>query len=122
MSVALNAVTFDCADAAGLAEFWSGVLERPVDAGASEQFAAIGADAGSAGGAAIGPAWMFIQVPEGKQVKNRVHVDLGTGDLPAEAERVLKLGASRIADHEEGGVRWITLADPEGNEFDIAQD
>jgi predicted enzyme related to lactoylglutathione lyase len=116
MSVALHTVTFDCADAASLAEFWSGVLERPVDEGASGEFASIAADGQG------GPAWMFIQVPEAKQVKNRVHVDLGSADLTAEAERVIKLGASRIADHDEGGTHWTTLADPEGNEFDIAQD
>jgi predicted enzyme related to lactoylglutathione lyase len=118
MSVTVNAVTFDCADAASLARFWSDVLERPVDDGASEGFASLGAAAGQAGG----PVWMFIQVPEAKQVKNRVHVDLGTADLAAETERVIKLGASRVADREEGGIRWTTLTDPEGNEFDIAQD
>jgi len=117
MSSTLSAVVFDCADAAAVARFWSGVLERPVDDGASEQFASIAA----AGGQAGAPTWMFIQVPEGKQVKNRVHVDLGSADLAAEAERVIKLGASRLADHEEGGIRWTTLADPEGKEFDIAQ-
>jgi len=116
MSVALHAVTFDCADAASLAEFWSGVLERPVGSGASGQFAMVGGDGQG------GPAWMFSQVPEGKQVKNRVHPDLGSADLAAEAERVIKLGATRIADHEEDGTRWTTFADPEGNEFDIAQD
>jgi predicted enzyme related to lactoylglutathione lyase len=117
MSVTLHAVTFDCANAARLAGFWSDLLELPVGEGASEQFAAIS----TADAQADGPTWMFIQVPEAKQVKNRVHVDLAAADLAAEAERVIKLGASRIAEHEEGGARWITLADPEGNEFDIAQ-
>lgn len=117
MSVTLVAVTYDCANAAGLAGFWSSVLQRPVDDGASEQFASLATPDGQGG-----PTWMFIQVPEGKQVKNRVHVDLGAADLAAETERVVKLGATRIADHEEGGTRWTTLADPEGNEFDIAQE
>ena len=117
MSVTLQAVTFDCANAARLAGFWSEVLERAVDDGASEEFAAIGTAGGQPGGSTL----MFIRVPEAKQVKNRVHLDLGAADLAAETERVVKLGASPIADHEEGGTRWTTLADPEGNEFDIAQ-
>ncbi len=41
MSVNLFAVTFDCADAAGLATFWSGVLERPVEDGATAEMASI---------------------------------------------------------------------------------
>jgi predicted enzyme related to lactoylglutathione lyase len=116
MSVTLQAVTFDCANAARLAGFWSEVLERPVDDGASEEFASISAADGQLSGSTL----MFIRVPEAKQVKNRVHLDLGAADLAAETERVVKLGASVMADHEEGGTRWTTLADPEGNEFDIA--
>jgi hypothetical protein len=37
----------------------------------------------------------------------------------AETERLLALGAAKLAGHEEDGVRWVTLADPEGNEFDV---
>ena len=54
-------------------------------------------------------------------MKNRVHVDLGTADLESELKRLAGLGATHIADLDEGGTRWTTLADPEGNEFDVAQ-
>jgi hypothetical protein len=48
MPVSLYAVTLDCSDAKALATFWSGVLDRPVDEGASDEFAAIGlADPGA---------------------------------------------------------------------------
>jgi Glyoxalase-like domain len=115
MTAPLIAVSIDCIDAGKLAGLWAEVIGRPVDPDASEGFAAIGlADAG-----ANGPAWMFHQVPEVKQSKNRVHVDLGAGDLEAEVERILTLGATRLADIEEGGFRWTTLADPENNEFDV---
>lgn len=40
-------------------------------------------------------------------------------DLGAAADRLLALGASKLGDFAEDGYRWITLADPEGNEFDI---
>jgi Glyoxalase-like domain len=59
-------------------------------------------------------------VPEGKVVKNRVHLDL----LPTnrsrneEVERLLGIGATLVEDHRKAdGAGWVTLADPEGNEF-----
>jgi len=62
---------------------------------------------------------MFDQVPEGKIVKNRVHPDLTTTDYEAETDRLIKLGAVKLNDIEQGGTRWRTFADPEGNEFDL---
>ena len=70
--------------------------------------------------AADRPHWMFISVPESKESKNRVQsIDLIAADLDAEVERVVGLGATRLADLKEAGARWTTLADPEGNAFDI---
>ena len=54
-------------------------------------------------------------------MKNRVHVDLATEDLEAELERVVGLGATRVADYDESGTRWTTLSDPAGNEFDVVK-
>jgi predicted enzyme related to lactoylglutathione lyase len=115
MSATEFAITLDCANAAELAAFWSEVLGRPVDPSATGEFAAIGLAEGSNGR----PVWMFHQVPETKTAKNRAHVDLVTADLAAEVDRVVRLGASRIADLEEAGARWTTLTDPAGNEFDL---
>jgi predicted enzyme related to lactoylglutathione lyase len=116
MSLQLGNVTLDCADASRVARFWSAALQRPVDDGASDSYASIGAEAGEA----AGPGWFFIKVPEGKSVKNRVHVDLRADDREREIERLLELGARRCADHDEGGMRWTTLADVEGNEFCVS--
>jgi hypothetical protein len=59
-------------------------------------------------------------VPEGKMVKNRMHLDL----LPTartrdeEVQRLLGIGATLVEDHRKAdGAGWVTLADPEGNEF-----
>jgi predicted enzyme related to lactoylglutathione lyase len=63
---------------------------------------------------------LFINVPDHKQVKNRLHLDLRPvdGTREQETERILALGASLVADHRRpDGSGWITLADPEGNEF-----
>ncbi|MFI7468832.1 VOC family protein [Nonomuraea sp. NPDC049646] len=65
------------------------------------------------------PTLLFIRVPEGKTVKNRLHLDVspidcGTDD---EATRLLGLGATR-RDVGQGPDRsWVVMADPEGNEF-----
>lgn len=115
MTVSLYGLAFDCADAAELAGFWAAVLSRSVDEGATSDFAAIGMHAPDGGS-----AWLFQKVPEGKTAKNRVHPDFATADLDAEVGRIVSLGAGKHAEYEEGGTRWWTLTDPEGNEFDVA--
>lgn len=65
---------------------------------------------------------LFIEVPEGKEIKNRIHLDIRPLDLSREdeIERVLALGATEFADHRRpDGGGWMTLTDPEGNEFCI---
>ena len=115
MTNRLHALTFDCANAADLAEFWAQALGQELDPGATKQFASIGLhDSGR-----TGPSWCFAQVPEDRSAKNRMHPDLTTPDLQAEVERLISLGASRKADVEMGTMRWTTLQDPEGNEFDV---
>lgn len=117
MSLSVAAITFDCSNAASLAEFWSAALDRPVeregDMAASEFFAMIPATTD-------GPTMMFIQVPEGKTAKNRVHLDLAAADRAAEVARLVELGATALYDKDEFGFSWTTLVDPEGNEFCVA--
>jgi uncharacterized glyoxalase superfamily protein PhnB len=119
MGLSIDAVTFDCANAKEIAEFWSAALERPVDTNdePSEFFASIGRDNPTPGQ----PVLMFIQVPEGKTAKNRTHLDLNASDRAAEVERLVGLGATVIHDQDEWGVRWTTLSDPAGNEFCVAE-
>lgn len=65
---------------------------------------------------------LFIEVPEAKTVKNRLHFDLRPtdGTREQEVDRLVALGATQIGDfRREDGTGWITLADPEGNEFCI---
>jgi hypothetical protein len=119
MSMSFIGLSYDVAEPAKVAEFWAQALGRAVRDGASEEFAAVSADA-SDDLAASAPSLMFHKVPEGKTVKNRLHVDFGTTGLAAETERPLGLGATRLGDvTEDGRIRWTTLADPEGNEFDL---
>lgn len=120
MTVKIGAITFDCQHAMRLATFWSAALDRPIDPGEAETeafFASIGRENPAPGE----PVMMFIAVPEPKSTKNRTHLDLDTDDREAEVARLVELGATVIHDKDEWGVRWTTLADPEGNEFCIAE-
>ncbi len=62
------------------------------------------------------PGLIFLPVPEGKTVKNRLHIDLRPDDQEAEVERLVDMGARHV-DVGQGEVSWVVLADPEGNEF-----
>jgi catechol 2,3-dioxygenase-like lactoylglutathione lyase family enzyme len=113
-------VTFDCADPERLARFWCEVLGYAVPEG----FAGAAVDP-----TGVGPRLYFQRVPEGKVVKNRVHlcVRVGTGlvgderlaTLEAECTRLVALGAVRqrllLADGENESC--IVMQDIEGNEF-----
>jgi predicted enzyme related to lactoylglutathione lyase len=48
-----------------------------------------------------------------------MHIDLIASDYEAELDRLLGPGATKINEMTPGGARWTTLADPEGNEFDV---
>jgi catechol 2,3-dioxygenase-like lactoylglutathione lyase family enzyme len=115
MTLRLANVTIDCDDVLAQSQFWSQVLGRPVDDGANQFMASIAITDEST------PTWLFLQVPESKAAKNRMHVDFGSDDREGEVERILGLGATRVDDHDEYGVRWTVLADPEGNEFCVGQ-
>ena len=115
MTTTLSAITVDCADAARVAAFWAAALGQTVDDGATDEFASIRAGEGSA----TAVPWMFVQVPESKQAKNRLHLDLTASEPSEVIEGLVALGATRLGDFDEDGTQWTTLADPEGNELDI---
>ncbi|WBB77656.1 VOC family protein [Micromonospora sp. WMMD882] len=62
---------------------------------------------------------LFQTVPKAKTVKNRLHLDVRVGDeaRAAEVERLVNRGASVLHDGRQGPFSWVTLTDPEGNEF-----
>jgi predicted enzyme related to lactoylglutathione lyase len=115
MSISVLGLSFDAHDAARLAQFWAQALHLTVNDSATEEFASIAADTDSR----LGPLLMFHKVPEGKTLKNRVHIDLQAADVVAEAERLTSLGAQQIRSLADNDNRWISLRDPEGNEFDL---
>ena len=62
---------------------------------------------------------LFQVVPEAKTVKNRVHLDLhvGADQRAATVKRLTGRGGQVLYEKDEFGSSWITMADPEGNEF-----
>ena len=68
------------------------------------------------------PRVLFQQVPEPKTVKNRVHLDVRVGPDRREAEvaHLLERGAIELWRGAQGPFEWVTLADPEGNEFCVS--
>ncbi|GAB3847752.1 VOC family protein [Dactylosporangium cerinum] len=117
MTVRIRHITVDCAKCYDLSLFWSaltGFRENPDDPNLPEHVqAAIEAPDGSA-------AMLFVEVPEGKAGKNRIHLDLQPTDATRdeEVQRILGLGATIVGDfRKEDGTGWVTMADPEGNEF-----
>ncbi len=102
-------VVVDCTDAAALATFYAELLDTEVNPGASAYFATV----------AAAPTLMFIKVGDKTPGKNSVHIDLHAPEWLDYVERAESLGAKRIGEFDEYGAKWVTLADPEGNLFDI---
>jgi predicted enzyme related to lactoylglutathione lyase len=110
MAINLYGTSFDAADAGEVAAFWAEALGRSVNPGATKESASLASRDGT-GDTLI----MFHAVPEAKAVKNRLHLDLVTDDFDTELARLKDLGATELAEFP----KWSTLADPEGNEFDL---
>ncbi|GHB44800.1 glyoxalase [Streptomyces cirratus] len=113
MSSLIRHITIDCSDAYRLAQFWAAVLDGSL---ADDDFPGDPEALVRAPGATL----LFVTVTDAKTVKNRVHVDLQPQDRSRdeEVDRVVALGATVVGDHRRpDGTGWVTLADPEGNEF-----
>jgi hypothetical protein len=125
MASKFTELAIDCADPGGLARFWCSVLGYEVSE-EDDGFIAIESPLvpeGKNRPGPVPPALTFARVPEGKVVKNRVHLDVNPTDRSQDEEiaRLLGLGATVVYDNRpEFG--WVTLADPEGNEFDVLAD
>ena len=117
----ISHTTIDCANAYGLSEWWKPVLGyADLDGDPNEP----GHEECMIRDPETGHLVLFIEVPDPKSVKNRIHFDLrpreGTRD--EELSRLLQHGASEVLDMRDQfgpGTGWVVLADPEGNEFCI---
>jgi hypothetical protein len=124
MTSKFTELAIDCAEPRSLAQFWCAVLGYEVQDEEEDGAVLIGSPLVPEGRNRPGPVpptLTFARVPEGKTVKNRLHLDLNPTDTDQEAEvrRVLELGARPADVGQTGDESWVTLADPEGNEFCI---
>lgn len=134
-------VTFDSADPATHAAFWAealGYVDRPPPPGFDswEDVARhleltdddMGGFATIMDPAEEGPRILFLRVPEPKTAKNRMHLDINISDpttepqerrelVDVEVERLVALGATKVASFDEAKGVWTVMLDPEGNEF-----
>ena len=108
--------TVDCLDPDRLARFWCAVLGTEVDAVMDD-----GRYVFLKGSASL-PVLCFQRVPEVKEGKSRMHLDIAVSDLDAATAQVLELGGTWPDEVQRtlDTFVWRTLADPEGNEFDLA--
>lgn len=120
MTSKLTEIAIDCADPPALADFWCAVLGYEVQL-EEDDLVTIGSPLVPEGRERPGPVpptLTFARVPEGKTVKNRLHLDVNPTDRTQaeEVRRLLDLGAQH-ADVGQGEQSWVVLTDPEGNEF-----
>ncbi|SDN23757.1 VOC family protein [Allokutzneria albata] len=121
MASKFTELAIDCADPVGLARFWCAVLGYEVQ-DEEHGLVTIGSPEVPEGRNRPGPVpptLTFARVPEGKTVKNRLHIDVNPTDRDRDEEvrRLLDLGARHADVGQTGEESWVTLADPEGNEF-----
>jgi hypothetical protein len=119
MTSFISHTTIDCRNAYELSEWWKPVLGYADMEGDPNEPGHEECMISSSDGA---NRLLFIEVPEAKQVKNRLHLDLrpADGSRDEELARLLGLGATAVDDRRlPDGRGWVVLADPEGNEFCI---
>jgi hypothetical protein len=124
MGSRLTEIAVDCHDPVALARFWAAALDYHVVRTEEGQVEIAPWEreppdlAEQVRQAPVVPTLVFATVPEGKVVKNRLHLDLRPvgRSHQEEVERLIGLGA-RPANVGQGDVPWVVLADPEGNEF-----
>ncbi len=121
MTAFVSHVTIDCRNAYELSEWWKQVLgyvdvEGDPNLPGHEECMIVDPESGH--------RLLFIEVPDDKRAKNRLHLDLrprwGTRD--EELQRLVGMGATELDDRRDehgSGTGWVVLADPEGNEFCI---
>ena len=115
MSLRMQCVAIDARDPEVLARFWAEALGWRIIYSEPDEWVIEPAEGSPEDGVAAD--LIFLAVPEGKQAKNRLHLDLRPDDQDAEVARLLGLGATRADVGQGADKTWVVLADPEGNEF-----
>jgi hypothetical protein len=115
MDIRIQCLCVDAAEPKKIASFWEAALgwRRTFD---EDDEVCIEPPKGSPEDG-VAPDILFLKVPEGKELKNRLHLDLRPKDQAAEVARLEALGARRVDVGQGPESTWVVLADPDGNEF-----
>jgi len=125
VSLRWYSVVVDCKDLAAQSRWWGEVLRWKIVYEAHDEVVLVPEHAMDSDNTTQpehrGPGLVFVSVPEGKTLKNRLHIDLAPppdADQESEVRRLEGLGARRIdIGQDSSESTWVVLADPEGNEF-----
>ena len=116
MARSLLAIVVDCRDSLAQARWWADVLGHRVRERNTDEYEVSDSSSG-------GTPMYFMNVPEPKSLKNRLHVDIAVdGPLVEEVNHLVAAGASLIDLRQDSETlahpdTWAVMADPEGNEF-----
>jgi len=106
-------ITIDTTDAMALAAWWAEQTGATVGETNDGYYVIL-----SGGG--LPGLLSFQKVDDPTPGKNRIHLDLSTDDLDAEVDRLLGAGATLVERRGDESFRWVTLSDPDGNQFCVA--
>lgn len=114
MTLSVAMITVDTTDPLPLAKWWAEQTGGSIVAENEGWFVTVKVGEGT-------PLLAFQKTADPTPGKNRIHLDLTSTDRVAEVERLLAGGATHVADHDMQGFAWTILADPDGNQFCVAQ-
>ena len=112
-TLTLGMVTVDTHDANALADWWAAQMGADVLERNDGWYVVLG-------GGTLPIRLSFQKVEDPTPGKNRIHLDVMATDLEAEVDRLLGAGATLVERRGDDNFRWVTLADPHGNEFCVA--
>lgn len=113
-TIKMAAVVINAVDPERVADFWKALLDVG-ERHRSPGFVWLERQPGASLSIAI------QQVADPTEGRNRLHIDFGSSDATATRSRVLELDGEELEQHEIEGFQWTVFADPEGNEFCVAQ-
>lgn len=114
MALELGMITIDTTDAEALAGWWAEQTGAEIAETNDGWFVVVG-------GGGLPVLLAFQKVEDPTPGKNRIHLDLSAPDLDSEVDRLVDSGASLVERRGDESFRWVTLADPDGNQFDVTE-